>query len=33
MSFANKFDIQIVNDDLSEAVDKCIEEIRIFIDK
>lgn len=33
MSFANKFDIQIVNDDLSEAVEKCIEEIRIFITK
>ena len=31
MSFAEKFDIQIVNDDLSKAVEKCIEEIENFI--
>ena len=31
MSFAEKFDIQIVNDDLSEAVEKCIDEIKNFI--
>ncbi len=31
MSFADKFDIQIVNDNLSEAVEKCIAEIENFI--
>jgi guanylate kinase len=31
MSFAHKFDVQIVNDKLSEAVDRCINKIESFI--
>ena len=31
MSFADKFDVQIVNDELKDAVEKCIKEIKNFI--